>query len=311
MIKVGYLVSYDYNFMLTSIKELYNHVDEIYIAIDKEGKTWSGNLFEIPQTFIQEIRNFDSRKIIKFYFDSFYVAGLSPVECDTRERNMLLKQMGKGWLIQLDVDEYIYDFKKVAGFLRKYNYLTFFPKLTPVAFKGKLITLYRQLSDGYLYIDNGEQFSFITNQNSYTYVRKNNKIRNHYTNICVIHQSWARTESEIQMKIDNWGHRDDFDTQKYFMFWKKLTSSNYKEHKNVHPIAPEVWSELKFLPSQSIDDFIKVFGEKNPQKLKHLDSKEMIKALFRKIRRLFIDVSYSILYQFVYTCRSIFSMNKE
>ena len=292
MIKVGYLVSYDYNFLLTSIKQLYDHVDEIFIAIDRDGKTWSGNSFEIPQTFFQQIREFDSRKIIKFYCDSFYVPGLSPVECDTRERNMLLKQMGKGWLIQLDVDEYIYDFRKVADFLRNYRYLTFFPKITPIAFKGKLITLYRQLSDGYLYIDNGEQFSFITNQNSYTYVRKNNKIRNHYSNICVIHQSWARTESEIQMKIHNWGHRDDFDTEKYFEFWKSLTSANYKKYNNVHPIAPEVWSELKFLPSQSIDDFIKKFSEKNPQKLKHIDAMEMIKALFRKVWRISLNVKH-------------------
>lgn len=283
MIKVGYLVSYDYNMLLTSIKQLYNYVDGIVIAIDKDRKTWSGNNFQLPQSFFDEIKLFDSKNKIKFYFDSFYVPELSPIECETRERNMLLKKMGKGWLIQLDVDEYIYDFKKVAKYLKKYWYLTLFPKLTPIVFRGKLVTLYRQLPDGYLYIENNEHFSFITNQLNYTYTRNNNNVRNHYSNINVIHQSWARTEDEIQMKIKNWGHRDDFDTQQYFEFWKNLSSSNYMNYNNVHPISPKVWDKLNFLPSNSIDKFITKYAANNLQQLIFIDKKKMIKALFNKI----------------------------
>lgn len=283
MIKVGYLVSYDYNMLLTSIKQLYDYVDGIFIAIDRDRKTWSGNNFELPQSFFDEIKLFDSKNKIEFYFDNFYISELLPIECETRERNMLLKKMGKGWLIQLDVDEYIYDFNKVAKYLKKYWYLTLFPKLTPIVFRGKLVTLYRQLSDGYLYIENNEQFSFITNQSNYTYTRNNHMVRNYYTNINVIHQSWARTEDEIQMKIKNWGHRDDFDTQQYFEFWKNLSSSNYMNFKNVHPIVPEVWNELHFLPSTSIDEFISKYASNNFQKFIFLDKKKMIKALFNKI----------------------------
>jgi hypothetical protein len=283
MIKVGYLVSYDYNLLLTSIKQLYNFVDKIYIAIDRDRKTWSGNNFELPQSFFDEINSYDSKKIIEFYFDNFYLSELTPMECETRERNMLLKKMGKGWKIQLDVDEYIYDFSKVAKYLKKYWYLTLFPKLTPVVFRGKLVTLYRQLSDGYLYIENNERFSFITNQPRYTYTRNNTSVRNHYTNINVIHQSWARTEDEIQMKIKNWGHRDDFDTHQYFQFWRNLSSTNYMNFKNVHPIVPEVWNELHFLPSTSIDEFIEKYASINLQKIIFLDTRIMIKALLKKI----------------------------
>ncbi len=285
MIKVGYLVSYDYNMLLTSIKQLYDYVDGIFIAIDRDRKTWSGNNFEIPQSFFDEIKSIDSKNKIEFYFDNFYISDLSPIECETRERNMLLKKMGKGWLIQLDVDEYVYDFSKVAKYLKKYWYLTLYPKLTPIVFKGKLITLYRQLIDGYLYIENNERFSFITNQSNYTYTRNNHTVKNHYTNINVIHQSWARTEDEIQMKILNWGHRDDFDTQQYFEFWKNLSSSNYMNYKNVHPIVPEVWDKLSFLPSASIDEFISKYESNNLQEFIFLDKKGMIKALFNKIIR--------------------------
>jgi hypothetical protein len=285
MVKVGYLVSYDYDMLLTSIRPLYDYVDKIIIAIDQDKKTWSGNYFEIPQSFFDEIKNFDSKNIIEFYFDSFFVPELSPIECETRERNMLLKKMGKGWLIQLDVDEYIYDFKKIAKYLKKYWYLTLFPKLTPLSFSGKWLTLYRQLPDGYLYIENNERFSFITNQPYYTYTRNNNKVRNHYSNINVIHQSWARTDEEIQMKIKNWGHRDDFNTQKYFEFWKNLSSSNYLNYKNIHPIKPNVWNELHFLPSKSIDEFIFIYETINSQELFNISISEMVKALFNKLRR--------------------------
>lgn len=283
MIKVGYLVSYDYKMLLTSIKQLYNDVDRIFIAIDKDRKTWSGNNFELPQSFFEAIKAFDSKNKIEFYFDSFYVPELLPMECETRERNMLLKKMGKGWLMQLDVDEYIYDFSKVAKYLKKYWYLTVFPKYTPIVFKGKWVTLYRQLTDGYLYIENNEPFPFITNQSSYTYTRNNNKVRNHYSNINVIHQSWARTEDEIQMKIKNWGHRDDFDTQQYFEFWRNLSSKNYMNYKNVHPLVPEVWNELHFLPSSSIDEFISKYASKNVQEFIGIDKKKMFKALIKKV----------------------------
>jgi hypothetical protein len=146
-----------------------------------------------------------------------------------------------------------------------------------------LVTLFRQLPDGYLYIENNEYFSFITNQSSYTYIRNNNTVRNHYSNIKVIHQSWARTEDEIQVKIKNWGHRDDFNTQIYFEFWKNLSISNYINYKNLHPIVPEVWDKLHFSSSDSIDEFISKYGADNLQKLIYIDSKKMIKALFNKI----------------------------
>jgi hypothetical protein len=191
--------------------------------------------------------------------------------------------MGKGWCIQLDVDEYIYDFNSTAKYLKKYWYLTIFPTLTPIVIRGKLLTLYRQLPDGYLYIENNEFFSFITNQSHYTFTRNNYEVRNHNSNINVIHQSWARSEKEIQIKINNWGHRDDFDTQKYFEFWKSLNSSNYKEFKNIHPISPKVWNELKFLPASSIHEFIEKYSSNNVQRLNPISIKKIFKSTIKKI----------------------------
>ena len=283
-IKVSYLLSYDYSMFLTSVKQLYYSVDKIYVAVDINRKTWSGNTFHIPESFFDEVTKFDKRKKIEFYFDTFYVPELSPMENETRERNLVLAKLGKGWKIQLDVDEYIYEFETIAKYLRKYWFLTLFPRLTPICLKGKLVTLYRELPEGYLYIENDEQFPFITNQKNNTHTRNNNKIRNFFSNINVIHQSWARSEDEIITKIKNWGHRNDFDTIQYFEFWKGLNIDNYTKYKNMHPIVPEVWNKLYFLESNSIEDFISKYEKKRQQHLYSIDIKLMFKALLNKFR---------------------------
>lgn len=286
-INVGYLVSYDYDLLLTSLNPIYEYVDAIYLSIDIDRLTWSGNKFDLPESFFEEIKAFDSRNIITFYFDSFYVKELKPMSCETRQRNLLLEKMGNGWNIQLDVDEYIYDFPSIVNYLKKYWYFMIFPKLTPIQFRGRLVTLFRELNDGFLYIENNERFTFITNQRKYSVTRTIQGIKSHFTNLTTIHQSWARSESEILMKINNWGHRDDFDTTKYFEFWKSLNSNNFNEYKNIHPISPTVWNELYFMPAKNIDDFISKYSKKNKQEPIYIDRIYMFKTIFKKFFKKF------------------------
>ncbi|MFT3795422.1 hypothetical protein [Flavobacterium sp.] len=282
-VNIGYLVSYDYHYLLTSVKLLYEHVEKIHVAIDKDRLTWSGNTFEIPESFFEEVKAFDTKNKIEFYFDQFYVKELTPMECETRERNLLMKKMGKGWHIQLDVDEYVYDFPVLLRYLKKYWYLNIFPKLTPVQFRGKMVTLYRELPDGYLYIENNERFTFVTNASHYTLTRHTFPMKSHFMSMTAIHQSWARPEAEIMTKIMNWGHRDDFDTMAYFDFWKNLDSSNYKDFENVHPTRPDVWNKLQYIKATSIDEFIDQYAKNHPQRLIPINPFYMVKTGFKKI----------------------------
>lgn len=287
MIKVGYLISYDYKLIFTSIKLLYNHVDEIYLAIDNDRLTWSGNQYELPDTFFEEIKSLDVKNKIKFYFDNFYKEDLSPSECDTRERTMLSKKMGKGWLLQIDVDEYIYDFEKIASYLRGKWYLLLFPRLTPVVFRANWITLYKQLDDGFLYIKNNETFPLITNIPFYEYCRENNSVINIQTNLQVIHQSWARTDEEVATKLENWSHRKDFNTSKYLEFWRNLTSKNYQLFKDFHPVYPKDWNKLFFIKSSNIEEFITNYSKDNKQLLHKFPLKSFFKKTIIKILRKF------------------------
>jgi hypothetical protein len=287
MIKVGYLISYDYNMIFSSMDQLYNHVDEIYLAIDKKRLTWSGNQYELPDTFFEEIKSFDVKKKIKFYFDDFYKEDLSPSECDTRERTLLSRKMGKGWLLQIDVDEYIYDFEKIANYLRKKWHLLLFPSLTPVVFRANWITLYKQLDDGFLYIKNNETFPIITNVPFYEYCRENNSVINVQTNLQVIHQSWARTDEEVATKLKNWSHRKDFNTSKYLEFWKNLTSENYQSFTDFHPVYPKDWNKLFYIKSGGIKNFITIYAKENKQLLFEFPMKSFFKKNVIKILRKF------------------------
>ena len=62
MIKVGYLISYDYELLFNSIPTVYKEADEIFLAIDKDRRTWAGNNFSLPNTFFERIKELDTQK---------------------------------------------------------------------------------------------------------------------------------------------------------------------------------------------------------------------------------------------------------
>lgn len=284
MIKVGYLVSYDYPMIFTSLRQIYDHVDAITIAIDANRRTWTGNTFDLAPAFFAEIARLDRRRIITIYEDDFCLPSLSPMANETRERNMVAARMGDGWLMQLDVDEYIYGFAVVAAFLRQHDLLCAFPRLTPIVFTGTWITLFKRVPDGFLYIENHETFAFVTNVPAYAEARRNPAIPSHDTDIQVIHQSWARDIDEIVRKVENWGHSDDVH-RRYVEFWKTVDSRNYRTFRNFHPTVPEVWDELHFLPCAGIDEFIETYATQHPQQPTPMPAAAIAKQAARSVRR--------------------------
>lgn len=282
-IKLGYLISYDYEYFFTSIKYAYDHVDEIFLAIDKDNLTWAGNKFDLAEDFYERVEKIDFQNKIFIFKDSFYQSQLTPIQCDTRERELLNKRMGRGWKIQLDSDEYMPDFIPVKKYLLKYWYLTLWPKYTPIMLQGRLINLVKSTENGFFYVDNNERFAFVTNQNSFTYARINYQIRNFNINAYCIHQSWARKSSELNYKINNWGHRDDFDTNIFLDLLASINEKNYSKFKNFHPISPTAWPHLQYLESESAEDFIRKFKAQKKQVLFFIPVKIIVGAVIRRL----------------------------
>ena len=251
-IKVGFLISYDYEFVKISLPRVYNHVSEIYFAVDIEGKTWSGQDFDINHEFWIWINEFDTQRKITIYRDKFYIPGLSSIECDTRERNMLSKRMGHcDWYIQIDSDEYFVDF---GAFVKK---LKDFKPLGPTTVACRVATLFKQVNTGYLVVgDSIERLNFATNNPIYDIARINNS-GNAYTywDDLVIHQSWARITEEINLKLRNWGHKDDFNVDSFFNLWVAIDEHNYYALKGFHPLDEATWPKLEFI-SGDIDQLL-------------------------------------------------------
>jgi hypothetical protein len=281
-IKVGFLVSYDYDFLKISLPCVYAYATEIYFAVDADGKTWSGTDYAIPDDFWNWVRDFDTEQKITIYKDHFFVEGLTPMQCDTRERNMLGKAMGTAdWYIQIDSDEYFCDFEAFASKL-----LTFNP-VVPTTVNCRVVTLFKKVDVGYLLIDDSfETLSFATNNPVYDLAR-NNESGNEILNWgdIVLHQSWARDPAEIKFKLSNWSHKNDFNTNSFFNLWAAIDEFNYPCLHNFHPLDPVTWPKLKLIPG----DLLQLLnnnsiGELRGESLGAIKKKPLFSRLWKEIK---------------------------
>lgn len=261
-IQTGFLVSYDYEKLKKSIPPVYNDSDEIFLALDRENRTWTGTKFEINDDFFAWIDAFDVDKKITIYRDDFYIPELSPIDNDTRERTLLGEKMGIGnWIVQIDADEIFLDFAKFVETLRTYDHFLDQPEKNKVQFSGFLINIYKYLDNGLLYVNDATKFMVATNYPNYKRAR-NTKERVIYVPHYALHETLSRTEEELVFKISNWGHKDEINSE-FFTKWKSANETNYGQLKDLFYLDPKIWKSLGYFPSEDLNQ-IKDFIKDNP-----------------------------------------------
>lgn len=261
-IHVGFLLSYDYENLKKAIPPVYQAADAIFIAEDKEYRTWSGKKFEVDPSFYEWLRGIDSQNKIEIYRDDFYLPELSPIENDTRERIMLSNKMGIGnWLVQVDADEYFLDFPKFVKTLRKYDRFLKNPERNPVQISGFYINMFKFIDDGLLYVNHLNKVLLATNYPSYLYARQTKK-RIIYTDNLVMHECVARSERDLMTKFTNWGHALDFDIAEYVKKWKSVNKYNYKEMENFFYLDPNGWKSLDYIESKDLEELKALLNQK-------------------------------------------------
>lgn len=262
-IHTGFLVSYDYEKLKTSIPAVYHDSDQIFLAIDHKYRTWTGSEFTIDDTFFSWLEAFDTDKKIILYKDDFYIPELSPIDNDTRERTMLGKKMGIGnWLIQIDADEVFINFSDFVRRLRKYDRFLEQPEKHKIQVSGFLINIYKYLDNGFLYINDATKFLVATNYPNYKRAR-NTRERVVYVGCYALHETLSRTEEELLFKISNWGHKEEVN-ETFLHKWIAANESNYHEMKDLFYLNPKDWKSLAYFPSQDLNEF-KYEILKNPQ----------------------------------------------
>jgi hypothetical protein len=264
VIKVGFCVSYDWEYLKVSVPKVYNDADIICLSIDINRKSWSGIKYSFDnQAFYQWVKWIDVENKINIYEDDFAIDSLSPLENDNRQRNMIAKYLGEGgWHIQVDADEYFIGFSSFVKYLKKINPYPL-ANQKPVNICVNLIPILKKLDRGVLIVNFEnkpiEYVPFATNIPIYEAARRNGHF-NILTNYFVIHDTWARKEEDLWKKINNWGHRDDFNKESYFNLWKALDQNNYQYIHDFHPINPSTWPALRFLKGDTIEEVIKNIG---------------------------------------------------
>ena len=255
-IHVGFLLSYDFELLKTSIPPVYNTADRIFLARDKELRTWNGNKFEINQSFYEWLKNFDVDNKIEIYEDNFYIPELSTIENDTRERTLLSQKMGIGnWLIQVDADEYFIDFETFVSKLRKYDHFLDNPEKNKIQFFAFWLIIYKYTENGILYVDKPKKSVFATNYPNYKYARRTHE-RIIYLDSLVLHESVSRSEQDLKYKIENWGHNSDVNKD-FLNKWTAVNEHNYKEYRNLYYIEPERWKKLNYFPTKDLKEIKK------------------------------------------------------
>ena len=190
---------------------------------------------------------------IEIYKDNFYVPSLTEIEMDTRERYLLSQKMGIGnWLIQVDSDEYFFDFEKFVKDLRKYDHYLDNPKKKKIQIAAFWIILYKYTDNGILYVDLHIKAVFATNYPNYTCARRT-KARVIYTNNIVLHESLSRTEEELRFKLENWGHKRQVNPH-FLDKWINVNEKNYDQFRNFYSIEPERWKRLNYFPSKNLKE---------------------------------------------------------
>jgi len=258
-IQVGYLVSYDYELLKNSIPTVYSESDSVYLAIDSNRKTWKGQTIEIKEDFFKWIDDFDTQKKIVIYEEEFYIQGLTAMECEIRERKMLAHKMGIGnWLIQLDSDEYFYDFRKFVSFLKTKNHLLINPENKIVQICGFKINLYKYVDEGVLYVDKLDKFMIATNYPNYK-IGRHAKCRSIYTDSVALHDCLSRSREDLVQKIENWGHNDEINKNEFMNKWDLVSISNYKQIRGFFYLDPMHWKTLEFMKGNSLQELLSNF----------------------------------------------------
>ena len=252
-IHVGFLLSYDYELLKIALPPVYKSSDRIFLAIDQDYLTWSGNKFTIEPSFFDWLKEFDVDHKIELYFDAFYVPNLTTTQMDTRERKMLSDKMGIGnWLIQIDSDEYFIDFEGFVKQIKKYDHYLDQPEKHKIQIAAFWVIIYKYTENGILYVDKPMKSIFATNYPNYKAFRRTNE-RVIYLDSLVLHESVSRTEEELRYKLKNWSHNTHVNNS-FLDKWLKVNESNYKEYSDFYYIEPSRWKTLDYFPTKNIEE---------------------------------------------------------
>lgn len=251
VVKLGFCVAYDWEFLQYSLPALYDHVTAICLSVDADCKSWNGNSFSFDKEGLDKlVQQVDTAGKIKILRESFYSPERTPIENECYQRKRMAEALGKAdWIVQIDTDEIMINPTAFITELKKYK-----GHKRPLNIHGIWINLIKQTTSGFIY-SVLKTPPLATNKPEYTYGRTNGHF-NIYTNSFIAHITWARPEEEVKYKLENWGHSHEFNGMSFFKIWQALDDFNWRYIKDFHPVGKEKINQLYFLQASNLSDLI-------------------------------------------------------
>src|SRR5512138_399529 len=203
------LASYDWRELFESLPPCLPYVDEVIVGADKDRLTWSGTPAEIPADLAGRLRALEGGHKIQVVEESFHRPELTPMECETRERNILAQRCRPGnWIVSIDADEVI---------LHPAEFFSEVGRAAPdsVVF-ASLATVFKRVDRGVLIVTaqpggQPERFPVATRlAGAFVRARYTNQTARTESAAIFLHNSWGRREEDVLEKLSGWGHSRDF-----------------------------------------------------------------------------------------------------
>jgi hypothetical protein len=233
------LLAYDYRYVFSSIRSYYAIADEIILGLDKDRLSWAGKPFDIDMGMVRRLlAEIDCDNKIRIIEENFHLAD-TPMQNDTRERQILSCQAQEGnWIVQIDADEILLNPDEFRLWLKRHNPLDFCVHAT-------WLTVFKTFGTKCLVIDPATETTPVATMTRGAYqLARMTAQEGVLSPLRILHFSWGRTPRELRQKLDSWGHRDDFNVDDYLKFWKSITVANHTMARNFHPMHGPAWERL-------------------------------------------------------------------
>lgn len=234
------LLAYDYRYAFTSIRSYYDIADEIILGLDSQRLTWMKQPFTIDldevHAYLRDVDPQGKARIVEGDWHS----EADPMVNELLERSCLSHEAAPGnWVVQIDADEVLVNGPEFRQWLLSSN-----PE--PYDVFARWISVFKTF---------GNQVLLIAPPNEPVPVAT--MMRGAYCScrltaqpalmspLRLLHFSWGRTANELMQKLANWGHRHDFDIEKYYKLWESVDLQNYTQLRDFHPLNGPAWPSLQ------------------------------------------------------------------
>lgn len=254
------LISYDASYLANSIRTYYNYVDEIILGLDQDRISWSGNEFSFDEEALwKELSQIDGDGKIEIVEGNFHRSAV-PIENDNHERNFLKEHCSHDWIFSFDADEELVNaddyFNRYCPLVEEYDLDHMFYWILP----------YKRMSNGDILViskedrasfQNNEVQGFVTNSsNTFNYCRWTNNQKRIQSPLAILHWSFCRPPSELDLKINNFGHSIESKQDPFYDIQANVDDSNWMELNNFKTsnMGPQ-WESLMRIPEYDLLEY--------------------------------------------------------